>query len=134
MPSLEGIGLTTGTQVEIIAAYSASHREILAVDTTPGWYVVGAFQMSATAKVRLELIGSVSDTGLVLRARLFDVDLGEPVSGSTAQLSTDVDSRALSGVFSLTGPKLYQIQAEVTGDSGDAEFGVMKSASLVNGE
>lgn len=134
MPSLAGIGLTASTQVEIIAAYSASHREILAVAATPGWYVVGAFQMTATAKARLELIGSVSDASLVLRARLFDVALGEPVSGSTAQLSTVVDSRALSGMFSLAGPKLYQIQAEVTGGSGDDKFGVMKSASLVNGE
>jgi hypothetical protein len=132
--SLQGLKLTQGPEVEILSAYAASHQEIAAVAATPGWYVIGVFYMIATSAVRLEIVGSVTHDSLTMKARLFDVGAAEVVSGCAVELTGPVTNRRLSAPFSLPGAKLYQIQVEVTGSSGADRFGVLSTASLVNGE
>lgn len=124
------INTTAGNVVEVIAAYSASNQQIPGVAAAPAWVVIGAFYMPMTSDVRLEAIASVSDAGLVLTCRLFDVDGAAPVSGSdTPATSSTVDGRMLSGAFALPGGKVYQVQAQCIGNSG--ESAIIRSASLV---
>jgi hypothetical protein len=121
------IGLSAGTTVEIISAYTATNQQLPAVPAEPGWYVVGTFYLPISARARLEIIGSVSDAGLTLRGRIFDMTDGAEISGSHAETSSVLDDRETSGFVDLTGGRVYQIQAEVIGPSG---FGCVKSATL----
>ena len=127
----EGISLTLAQQIEVVSLYSSAAQSILAVATEPGWNVIGAFPMPTTASVRLDVLGSVSDTSLVMTTRLYCVTpgyLGE-VSGSRAQLASIIDTEVFSGRFTLLGGRLYQVQAQVVGNAGDDYFGLVRRAA-----
>ena len=130
-----GLGLTTEQIIEILSAYAAPQSEVAAVADTPGWAVLGAFEMPITAdEIVLSVVGSVSDASLTMRVRLFCITptfVGE-VSGSIATITSTTDVQVNSGSFELTGGRLYQFQAEVTGDDGDEFFGVVESAAVSN--
>lgn len=129
---MQSVALGQNVDVEIISAYTATNQPIQAVASAPAWNVIGAFYMPADASVKLECIGFVTLAGVELSCRLFDVAGAAPVSGSdTAVIDGTVTERQVSGAFELTGRKLYQIQAQVIGDT--AEIGVVHAASLVNG-
>jgi hypothetical protein len=127
---MQTVPVSTGAEVEIISAYCAAMQVISAVTPGPGWTVIGAFYMPTGATVKLEGIGLVSVITNNLTFRLYDVALAAAVSGSTtdANISTS-DVRRLSGAFDLAGGKVYQMQAQVIGPSGN---GTVRSASLVN--
>ncbi len=93
-----------------------------AVTATPGWYVVGSFYAESGSTVTIETIGCVSDSGLALNMRLFDVTDRLPVSGSTSQITATTDARVESAPVALQVGHQYQMQAECIGLSG---FGVV---------
>jgi len=121
------IALTNDKTVEIVSGYAAPIQSINTVPQGPAWYVVGAFYVPATERGAVEIIGSVTEPGVELHVRVFDLTLCAPVEGSVATLSAMVDTRALSGVFDLRGGHLYQFQAEVIGPSG---FASLKAVQL----
>lgn len=127
---MEGIALGTAELLEVLSTYSAAEQPIPAVTASPGWHVVGAFRMPVTFECRFSLIGSVSKSGLTLRARLFDVTAAAPVSG-TASTASLVDAYATSPATELEGGHIYQMQVEVTGDEGDDSFGSLKAMHLI---
>lgn len=129
---MQGLGLTQEQIIEILSVYATAEQYLDAVAATPGWYVIGAFTMPATADLRTDVLGAVSDPSLTLRVRLYCVSPGAvgPVSGSEATLGTLSDSQALSGAISLTAGLIYQFQAEVTGAAGSGYFGVVRRATL----
>jgi hypothetical protein len=122
---VRGFGLTSSAEVEVLATYSAPQQEIPAVTATPGWYVVGAFSLRSAAELRLEFLGSVSVTGLTMRARLFDLSTGLPVSGSDVTITSTTDVSALGPLVSLGGNRNFQIQVECTG--GVSGFGIVRT-------
>jgi hypothetical protein len=125
-----GHALEPADTVEVVAAYSAPKKQIPAVATTPGWRVVGSFFLPRTVKARLDMIASVSASGLTCRARLLDLATNAPVSGSTATTTSQTPARALSGIVSLTGNRSYQIQVECTGATGDDKFADFETATI----
>lgn len=126
---MQGLALTTEQIIEILSAYSSSKRLISAVAVSPGWNVLGAFRMPATADVLLSGFGSVSDPDLTMHVRVYCITPGfvGPVAGSTLQITSLTDVRALSGIFTLPGNLDYQFQAEVVGDVGDDQFGAIEA-------
>jgi hypothetical protein len=129
---MSGFALTQEQIIEILSVYATAEQYLDAVAATPGWYVIGGFTMPATASLRTDVLGSVSDASLTERVRLYCVTPGSVgvVSGSEASLNSLTDVRAFSGVISLTGGRVYQFQAEVTGNAGSAYFGVVRRATL----
>lgn len=131
MPGLSGLALTTQQTIEILSLYATSQQPILAVVADPGWTVVGTFPMPTTADIRLDLIGSVSDPSLTMIARLYCTTAGfaGEVSGSRVQLTSLIDAEMFSAQFTLNGGRIYQVQAEVTGNAGDSYFGYVRRAA-----
>lgn len=129
---MQGFALTLEQIIEIISVYATAEQYIDAVAATPGWYVIGGFPMPATADIRLDMIGSVSDPSLTLRSRLYCVTPGAVgiVSGSEVTLNSTNDTEAFSGVFTLTAGRIYEFQAEVTGNAGSSYFGVVRRDCL----
>jgi hypothetical protein len=129
---MQGFALTQEQIIEVLSVYATAEQQLDAVAATPGWYVIGAFTMPASADLRVDIMGSVSDVSLVQRVRLYCVTAGAvgAVSGSEATLNTLADSQAFSGVVTLTAGRIYQFQAEVTGATGSAYFGVVRRATL----
>lgn len=129
---MQGFALTLEQIIEIISVYATAEQYIDAVAATPGWYAIGGFPMPATADLRTDVIGSVSDASLQLRVRLYCVSAGAigAVSGSETTLNSLTDAEAFSGVVTLTAGRVYQFQAEVTGNTGSAYFGVVRRATL----
>jgi hypothetical protein len=123
---MQGFALSSSPELEVLSAYSAPQDEIPAVAASPGWHVVGAFFLEGAATLKLELIGSVSDSALAMRARLFDLATNQPVSGILPTIVSETDVRVLSAAVELAGNRTFQIQVEVTGGSG---FGVVRSAA-----
>jgi hypothetical protein len=134
MPGLQGYGLTTTVDSEIVAAYAASQDTVPAVDTDPGWVTVGAFTLpKSLAACRLEAIACVSDASLSGVVRLWDATAGaeQEVSGSRAAFtSVGLDETVHSATVALAAGR-FLVQAQVTGDSGDYFFGLVRTASLV---
>ncbi len=128
---MEGLALTLEQSIEVVSMYSSSAQSVIAVATEPGWNVIGAFPMPATALIRLDMIGSVSDALLVMTARAYCITPGAvgEVSGSRVVLASVTDVRVLSGSFSLTGNRLYQVQVQVVGAAGDDYFGLVRRLS-----
>ena len=130
---MEGLKLGPDEIIEIIATYTATSQSIPAMGETPGWFVVGAFRMRVNYAVALAAIVSVSDESLTLRARLFDMTAALPVAIHLATQSM-VDEYVQSGPADLDGGHVYQMQVEVTGNSGLDYFGSAKAISLITGE
>lgn len=130
---MQGFALTQEQIIEVLSVYATAEQYIDAVAATPGWTVIGGFTMPATADIRIDVLGSVSNASLTLRTRLYCVTPGAVgvVSGSEATLNTVADSDVQSGVFSLTAGRIYQFQTEVVGAAGAAFFGVVRRACLV---
>lgn len=130
---MQGLALTQEQIIEILSVYATAEQYIDAVAATPGWYVIGAFTMPASAEILVDVLGSVSHASLALKVRLYDITPGSvgEVSGSTAQITSLTDVQAYSGRIELTGKHVYQFQAEVTGAAGPAYFGVVRRATLV---
>lgn len=129
---MQGFALTLDQIIEILSVYATPEVYLEAVATTPGWTVIGGFPMPATADLRVDLMGSVSEAGLTLRVRLYCVTPGDVgvVSGSEVALTSLTDVQAFSGVVTLQGGRAYQFQMEVTGASGANKFGVTRRATL----
>lgn len=129
---MQGFKLTDEQVIEILSVYATAEQTLDAVAATPGWNVIGAFTMPATAKLRLDVLGLVSDVALQLRSRLYDVTAGSvgAVSGSEAIITSTTDAQAFSGVVTLTALHTYQIQTEVTGALGGTYFGTVRLATL----
>jgi hypothetical protein len=130
---MQGFALTQEQIIEVLSVYATAERQIDAVAATPGWNVIGAFFMPATAVIRVDLLGSVSHASLTLRVRLYCVSPGSVgvVSGSEASLNSLTDVQVFSGNVELTGKRNYQFQAEVTGSSGIDRFGIVRRAAPV---
>lgn len=126
-----GFALTDSATGEIFA-YTGGRAVVDAVSDTPGWTTIGAFFMPFSIEAMLEIIGFVSDPALTLRARVFDLTTAAVVSGSTASTTASSDARARSGVVAFVAGHLYQVQAEVIGDSGAGLFGVVETHTLSN--
>lgn len=129
---MQGLALTPEQIIEILSVYATPEVYLDAVAATPGWYVIGAFPMPATADLMTDIIGSVSHASLTLRVRLYCITPGAVgvVSGSEASLNSLSDTAAKSGVVTLQGGRLYQFQMEVTGAAGADKFGVTRRATL----
>lgn len=129
---MQGFALTQEQIIEILSVYATAERTIDAVAATPGWTVIGAFPMPATAALHLDAIGSVSDAALTLRIRLFDITPGSigPVSGSEASTTSKTDVQFTGGSITLTGGHRYQFQAEVTGGASSSLYGAVRRATL----
>jgi hypothetical protein len=125
---MQSLELTKEEQIEVISIYSSPEKSIDPVVSSPGWVVVGAFQMPITATIRLELIGLVSDASLTMNARLYCVTPAHygTVSGSAISLTSLLEAQEFSGLFELLGNRLYQVQVEVVGHaSGSGYSGVV---------
>lgn len=133
----QGFALEEASTIEVIAAYSAPQTQVPAVAATPGWQVLGAFWLPKTTKARLDALMMVSDATLTCRVRLYDATPGaiaaasRIVPGYASTQSTTMEQRK-GPVVTLTGGHLYQIQCEVTGDTGDDMFGVVPTATISN--
>jgi len=134
---MSGFALTQEQIIEVLSVYATAERQVDAVAASPGWHVIGAFSMPASADVRVDAIGSVSDDAtLTMRVQLFDITPGlvGPVSGSVASTTSETDVQFFSGVVSLVGGHAYQFQAEVTGGVSSSFYGVVRRACLAGVE
>ena len=126
-------GLEQATTTEVVAAYSAPQTMIPAVAATPGWYVVGSFFLPLTVTARLDAILQVSAAGVTANVRLFDMTDLAPVTGAAVSSTSTAQERKLSPVFSLTGNRRYQIQAEALhGTPALDKFAVVSTASITD--
>lgn len=123
------IALTQSPQIEVISAFSAANQQVPAVNGASGWFVIGSFYIPITSLVKLEVVGLVSDAGLTMNVRLFDMTSAAPVSGTAVDVTALVDQRVVSGRVELAGGRLYQFQAQAL--SASNVFGVVKSAALI---
>jgi len=134
----QGFALTSASSVEIVAAYAAPLTTIQAVASTPGWIVLGAFYLPKSCDARLDAMMVVSDSSLTCRVRLYDVTVDSSLGAAARVIpggvstSSETIVRQLGGVVALKAGHIYQIQAEVTGNSGDAYFGVVPTATITN--
>ena len=131
MPGLSGLALTKEETIEILSLYATSNRPILARAAEPGWEVLGTFPFPATADIRLDVTGVVSDDTLTLTTRVYCVTdgfVGE-VSGSRVSLSSTIDVQGYSSQFTLVGGRLYQIQSQIIDNEGDDYFGYVRRAA-----
>lgn len=126
---MKGFALASRPSLEVLSAYSAPQADIESVAATPGWNVVGAFPMPLSAALHLEMVGLVSEVGLTLRARFFDLTANAPVASSEASLTATVDTKVAGPTVELVGGHLYQIQAEVTGGGDPEQFGTVRMAA-----
>jgi hypothetical protein len=132
MSELQGYALNAESATEIVCAYAASRQSVPAVLAAPGWFVVGSFYLPKTVKARLDVIAGLSALGLTGTARLYDPATGvdAPVSGSDVSITNLDSARALGGVVTLTGNKVYLIQVQVVGATGGDKFGTVYTAAL----
>ncbi len=133
----QGFALETADTLEVIAAYSGPRTVIPAIAGDPssvsGWYVVGSFYLPRSCDARLDIIAVVSNPLLISRSRLFDMSTLAEVSGSRAIASPILPVRLLSGVCSLVGTHMYQIQSDCvlpTGSVADTDFSVVSSGTI----
>jgi hypothetical protein len=126
---VKGFATTSRPSIEVLSASNASQDDIPSVAATPGWFVVHAFYLPVSVALRLELIGLVSEAGLTMRARFFDLGVNAPVASSEASITATTDTRALGPLVELTGARLYQIQVEVTGGGGAEQVGVVRAGA-----
>lgn len=126
---MEGYALTQATQFEVVSAYASARTQVPAVAESPGWHTIGAFWLPLDGLARLDVIGAVSESGLALRVRLFDLATGAPVPGE-AVVSATATTRALGPTAQLTGQRTYQIQAECVGAVGSARFATIDTATV----
>lgn len=134
MPPLQGYAVTPAVDAEIVAAYAASNQKIPGVVTGPGWTAIGTFYLPKTVQCLLDVIALTTDPALAFSARLYDPVTGVPVSGSVASAAsmTAVDTRLLSGVITLQGNKIWGLEAQAVGATGDGEYAVVRTAGLVS--
>ena len=121
-------GIPTWMVNDTSSASSAS-QQVDAVSSAPGWTVCGGFFTSKTSTIYLDVIGSVSDATLTMTFRLYDITTGSVgiVSGSTvSSITSTVDTRAVSGSFSVIANHQYQIQCQVVGNVGIDFFGTVQ--------
>lgn len=128
----QGFALESASSVEVIAAYSAPHTAVLAVASAPGWYVVGAFYLPKAVRARLDAMITISSSGLTCTVRLYDMHAKAAVSGATVSTTSQALERKLSGMVTLPGNRLYQIQAQCIGTVGDQRFAVIENATITD--
>lgn len=129
---MTGFPLTQPASLEIVLATTSGQRTLQAVAATPGWYVVDEFPLARSVSAGLDVLGLVSAAGLTMRVRLFDVTTASVVGGVGVTITATAATRAQSARAALTGGRVYQLQAEVTGGTGDGNFGVLQQAALSN--
>jgi hypothetical protein len=124
-----GFALSTEEYLQILTTFSSQQYPIAAVSAEPGWEVVSSFSIPTTAQALLDLVGLVSDSSLTLTVRLYCVTSGREgeVLGSRISLTSTLDTEQISQLFTLQGGgTLYQLQAQVVGNSGDDYFGIVR--------
>lgn len=129
----QGYSLTEKVDTEIVSAYAAALQKVPAVESAPGWFKTGSFYLPKTLnRTRLEVIALLSAAGLTGTARLYDPTPGVelPVSGSDVLFTSLTGDRVLSGSFSLTGNRIYFVQAQAVGATGPDKFAIVDTASL----
>ena len=125
-----GIALSTEQIIDILSLYSSTAARVDSVTVEPGWQVFGGFPMPATANIRLDVYGSVSDPALILTVRLYCTTpgfAGEVVGSRAAIVGATVDTEVFSSVFEIVGNRSYQMQAQVVG--AVAGFGNVRRAA-----
>lgn len=126
----QGHALEEADTTQVVAAFNAAHRHILAVSSEPGWYVLGTFFLPQSCQATLEIQGCVSDPSLTLKARLFDMSTAQGVSGCLVSGNPLTVTRMRSGLVNLTGARSYQVQAECLGGVDDGLFAVISDATI----
>lgn len=122
----EGLALSDAERIEIISMYATSAEPVLAVAADPGWQTVGMFPMRVSANIRFSVIGTVSDASLTLTTRLYCLTPGfvGEVTGSRVQhVGELIGAEQVSPPCTLTAGRLYEVQAEVTGNAGPDYYG-----------
>lgn len=120
---------------QILDLFATSQAQVQAVAVAPGWTTIGGFRMQQTTDMRLSAIGAVSDPSLSMTVRLSCVTPGAlgVVPGSiTDPITSTTSVEALSGVFTLPGNRLYEVQAQVVGGFGTAFFGTVRRTTPAN--
>lgn len=125
----ESYATQEATSFEVVSAYAASRQTIPSYIEDPSWQVIGAFFLPLTGDARVDALGSVSENGLTLKVRLFDLTTLLPVPGEVVIVSTS-PTRALGPVVGLTGGRSYQIQAMCTGGNSTSKFATLDTVSL----
>lgn len=126
---MSGFPKITVSTVEVVIASTAGKHVIQAQTTSPGWRVINEFPFALTAKAGLDVMGMVSAAGLSLNLRLVDASTGAVV-GSAVSIQQTSPTRAKGGQITLTGGKVYQIQAECIGAVSDTNFGTVQAAAV----
>ena len=129
---MSGFALNQAATLEVVTAYGTARTVVQAVDVSPGWLVLGAFELPKACDCVVEAIGFVADSSLALRVRLFDLTDRAEVSGSIASTNSTTEGKFTSGQISLAGGHLYQVQSECTGNDSPEFFGVVETATISN--
>lgn len=117
--------------VEVLSAYYSPQGTVPAVATEPGWYVLGGFFLAKSTQARLDVLGLVSQEGLICTVRLFDLKAAIPIAHPVV-LTSQTATRVLGDQVGLTGDRNYQIQAQCVGGESDADFAVLHSVTLTD--
>lgn len=130
---LQGYALTVEIDTEIVSAYAACNQTVLGVVAAPGWMSLGAFFLPKDVSARLDAIVLSMDPALVVTVRLYDPTTGAPISGSSASAPSlpASETRLLSAVIALAGNKIYGIEAQAVGATGDGHNIIVRTTGLV---
>lgn len=107
-------------------------EQVPSVLSTPGWMVVGDFYLDAIVDdAFFEAIFLNTAAGLTGRVKLFDTVASADVAGSILSTSSTTDVRLISADIAagMPGNRIYQVQAECTGATG--QFVIVRAAKLI---
>lgn len=124
-----GLSQEISPLAELAVNMVVSSKTIPAVEDSPGWFILGEYQVPKSTPVKLFAVLLNSASGLTLRVRLWDVTARAELANSIASSSTS-PQYAEGGSVDLVGGQRYQIQAECTGAEGDDKFGTILSAGV----
>jgi hypothetical protein len=132
----QGYALDPDPDTEIVSAYSVPQSKVPAVETPPGWFCIGSFQLpKLVGSCRLEAVGVVSSGDLAMTVALFDTEANTKVTGSdTTITNTDVERKVSAAAFPLSAGRVYLVIAQCSGAEAEADdlFGTVLTGSLVN--
>jgi hypothetical protein len=126
---MSGFAVEPVDALEVVAAWVAPKKTIPAVESSPGWFVLGEYFLPKSTMAFLDVAGCVSHESLTLRVRLWDVEAKAAVPG-VAEIRSVAGQRSKGVRVQLIGNRSYQVQAECTGAVGDDRFGVVETATI----
>lgn len=127
----QGFAVEEASSLEIIAAWTAPKRTIMAVEESPGWHVVGEYFLPTSTHARLDVNASVSHESLTVRVRLWDTTAHGPITGAV-EISSLAGERRLGARVQLVGGRSYQVQAECVGSSGADRFASVETVTITD--